>query len=85
MPSNGREVVQAETPATTNDESRGAANTPARKGKPVEPEHSIPDPEAEERATYYTLGDGLVAARSVPADSGALYEAVNAWVETHRK
>lgn len=34
---------------------------------------SVPDLEAEERATYYT-------ARSVPVDSAALYEAVNAYV-----
>ncbi len=36
---------------------------------------SIPDLEAEERATYYT-------ARSVPVDSAALYEAVNRYVDS---
>ncbi len=39
-----------------------------------DPRLSLPDLEAEERATYYT-------ARSVPVDSAALYEAVNAWVD----
>ncbi len=40
----------------------------------MRPDPSIPDLEAEERATYYT-------ASSMPADSAALYEAVNAYVD----
>ncbi len=35
----------------------------------------------EPSVTYAQHSEGLVAARSVPADSAALYEAVNAWVE----
>ncbi len=40
----------------------------------MRPDPSIPDLEAEERATYYT-------ALSVPVDSNELYKAVNAYVE----
>ena len=45
----------------------------------MEPDAMLADQWPE---TYHTHQEGLVAARSVPADSAALYEAVNAYVDS---
>ncbi len=48
---------------------------------PVEIEKQCEDCDAVYSVTYATRAEALVAARSVPADSAALYEAVNAYVD----
>ncbi len=55
-------------------ESEAAAVVASLNGPTQPVTERIPDLEAEERATYYT-------ARSVPVNSAALYEAVNAYVD----
>lgn len=77
MPSNGRGVVPNASPATTKRNDPGAVNTEAVKGDEMS-KSSIPD---EPPVTYAQHSEGIITARSVPVDSAALYEAVNAWVE----